>query len=97
MPKTAPTSQELLKHFEDLTGRSFKSHEDVRSFIASTVAAKEAKHVRSRRRWNVAKHATLAVFLVLALLQYYSFDVLLQIISLRGVTVFVPVGHSARR
>ena len=39
-------------------------------------------------RWMGAKRWVLALLLVLAIAQYYYLDVLLQIASLNGVTVF---------
>ena len=94
MADNAPQSrEELLRELEEATGQTFRSREDIRNFVAAASGQKEAKRVRSERRWIIAKHATLAVFLALAVVQYYSFDVLLQILSIRGVTVFVPVSN----
>lgn len=83
--------EELLKHLEDLTGRSFRTREDVRNFVAAAVAQEKEKQTRLARRWRAVKHSTLLLFLVLSFVQYYLMDTLLQIMSLHELTVFVPV------
>ena len=88
----AASREELLTHLEQLTRQRFRTREDVANFVSSKAAKELAKKIRAERNWSLVKQAALAVLFAIAVLQYYSFDVVLQILSLReGVTVFVPV------
>ncbi|SRR6266540_786790 len=92
MAEAGPESrEELLKHLEDLTGRTFRTREDVRNFVVTTLAQEKEKQTRLARVWRAIKHTTLLLLAVLAFVQYYLMDTLLQMTSLRGLTVFVPV------
>ncbi len=92
MVEAGPESrEELLKHLEDLTGRSFRTREDVRNFVAATLAQGKEKQTRLARVWRATKQSTLLLLVVLAFVQYYLMDTLLQMTSLRRLTVFVPV------
>lgn len=94
----AASREELLTHLEELTRQRFRTREDVANFVSSKAAKEEARKARSERKWTLAKQAALAVLFAVAVLQYYSFDVALQILSLReAVTVSVPVSsHDIR-
>jgi len=43
------------------------------------------------RRWLKAKKITLVALLAFGVMQYYILDVLLEIVSMRSTTYFVPV------
>ena len=45
---------------------------------------------RAQRRWDVLKHATLGVGLLIAVLQYYLIDIYVQILSLQRVQFLTP-------
>lgn len=83
--------EELLHHLEELSGRSFHTHEDVRKFVTDVEAQAVAKHKRATSRWRAVKTATLLILLILSFVQYYLADSLLQTVSLPEMTFFVPV------
>lgn len=87
----ARAREELLSELERLTGRHFQTREDVQNFVAAVEAEKSAKQARSAARWRMLKHSTLLALLVLAAMQFYLLDTLVQVLSLRELTVFVPV------
>ena len=90
--QVVPESREaLLHHLEALTGRSFHSHDDVRRYVVEMGAQKAAKQKRSASGWRAVKTTTLLIFLILSFVQYYLADSLLQTVSLREMTFFVPV------
>ena|SRR5436190_24341206 len=83
--------EELLHHLEKLTGQSFHTHDDVRRFVVDMGAQKAAKQKRSAGGWRAVKTTTLLALLILSFVQYYLADSLLQTVSLREMTFFVPV------
>ena len=83
--------EELLHHLEEMTGRSFRTHEDVRKFIIEVEAQAVAKQQRSMSSWCAVKTTTLLILLILSFVQYYLTDSLLQTVSLPEMTFFVPV------
>ena len=97
MASALPESRdELLRELEQLTGHSFHSREDVHKFIAEMDARSAARQKRSASDWRAAKSTTLLVLLVLAFVQFYIVDALLQTASLREMTFFVPVKTEQR-
>jgi hypothetical protein len=87
-----PESREaLLADLERQTGRTFRTHDDVRTFVAEIDAERMKKQARSAGIWRTVKSTTLLVLLVLAVAQFYFTDTLLQMVSLRENTFFVPV------
>jgi hypothetical protein len=50
-----------------------------------------AKLERAASGWRAVKTTTLLIFLILSFVQYYLADSLLQTVSLREMTFFVPV------
>lgn len=56
---------------------------------------------RVERRWTIARHATLGVGLLIAILQYYLIDIYVQILSLQRVEFLnpdaLPAASSIRR
>jgi hypothetical protein len=83
------TREELVQHLEKLTGRTFKTREDIQAYVRE-VAERKATDQPSVRRWLNAKRITLAVLLVFGVLQYYILDVMLEIASMRTTVFFVP-------
>jgi hypothetical protein len=83
MAAVLPESREALPHdLEALTGRAFQ--------------ANIAKQKRSTNGWRAVKTTTLLILLILSFVQYYLADVLLQTVSLREMTFFVPVKTEIR-
>ena len=83
------TREELVRHLEKLTGRTFKTREDIQAYVRE-VGSRKATDQPSVRRWLNAKRVTLAVLLVFGVLQYYILDVMLEIASMRTTVFFVP-------
>lgn len=83
------TREELVQHLEKLTGRTFRTREDIQAYVRE-VAERKATDQPSVRRWLNAKRITLAVLLAFGVLQYYILDVMLEIVSMRTTTFFVP-------
>ena len=81
--------EELIQHLEKLTGRSLKTREDIQAYV-SEVAARKASDEPSVRRWLTAKKASLIALLAFGVIQYYLLDVMLEIVSMRTTTYFVP-------
>ncbi len=87
--KELETREELVQQLEKLTGRTLKTREDIQAYVRE-VSARKAIDEPSVRRWMKAKQATLLVLLAFGVLQYYLVDVLLEIVSMRCTTFFVP-------
>ena len=83
--------EEILAHLEQLTGRKFRTRIDVREFVAQMDVEKTGQTERSKSVWHTVKTVTLLALLLLAFVQFYFTDALLQIASLRSNTFFVPV------
>jgi hypothetical protein len=83
------TREELLQHLEKLTGRTLKTREDIQAYVRE-VSARKASDEPSVRRWLKAKKVTLAALLAFGVIQYYILDVMLEIVSMRSTTFFVP-------
>ena len=90
MSEREPESrEELIQHLEKLTGRSLKTREDIQVYVRE-VTARKASDQPSVRRWLSAKKATLIALLAFGVIQYYMLDVMLEIVSMRTTTYFVP-------
>jgi hypothetical protein len=83
------TREELVQYLEQLTGRTLKTREDIRSYV-SEVAARRALEQPSVQRWLKIKRVTLVGLLAFGVMQYYILDVLVEIVSMRTMTFFVP-------
>jgi len=93
-PLTDPntnTREELLRHLEELTGRSFHSRDDVRHYVDETRRQEFELLARKGQMWSTFKQTALLALFVVAFLQYYLVDTLYQISTLEQVQVFVPV------
>lgn len=82
--------EELLRLLEQASGRPLRSRAAVREYL-DELAQRRSQTSAAARRWRTAKAATLAALGVLALLQYYFLDVMLQMVTLPQLTVFVRV------
>jgi hypothetical protein len=89
--ETPESREELLRHLEDLTGRSFRTRDDVRQYVGESKARGDSMVTGMATVWRTVKQTALLALLVLAFVQYYLIDVLKEMVSISGVTVFVPV------
>ena len=85
----AQSREELIEHLEKLTGRTLKTREDIAAYVRE-VAARKASDQPSVQRWLKAKKATLIALFAFALIQYHILDVMLEIVSMRSTTFFLP-------
>jgi len=85
-----PTREDLLQQLEKLTGRSFRTREDIQAYVRE-VSARKAADQPSVRRWLQIKRVTLFTLLAFGVMQYYLLDVMLEIVSMPATTYFVPV------
>ena len=83
------TREELIQHLETLTGRTLKTREDIAAYVRE-VSARRAVDQPSVQRWLKAKNATLVALLAFGVIQYYIVEVMLEIVSMRTTTFFVP-------
>jgi hypothetical protein len=90
MTEAPPDSRdELVQHLEKLTGRSFRTREDIQAYVRE-VSGRKAADQPSVRRWLKLKKVTLVALLAFGVMQYYILDVMLEIVSMRSTTFFVP-------
>jgi hypothetical protein len=83
------TREELVQHLEKLTGRTLKTREDIAAYVRE-VSARRASDQPAVKRWLKAKKATLIALLAFGVVQYYVLDVMLEIVSMRSTTFFIP-------
>lgn len=88
--------EELVRFLEEQSGRSIRSREDVRAYLAELVERKAGSGPLARF-WLKAKQATLFGLLAFAFVQYYLFDVFVQILTVRENIYFVPVIEKASK
>lgn len=81
--------EELLQYLEKLTGWTFRTRADVQAYLRE-VGERKATEERSGRGWLNTKRITFGALLAFGALQYYMFDVLLDIASMRSTVFFVP-------
>jgi hypothetical protein len=81
--------EELIQHLEKLTGRTLKTREDIAAYVRE-VSSRKAADQPSVRRWLKAKQVTLIALFAFGVIQYYILDVMLEIVSMRSTTFFVP-------
>ena len=80
----------LFRYLEELAGRKLRSRADLVSYL-DQLSGNAPKAHRVRERQRIIREGMLIGLLALAYLQYYYWDVNLQIASLQSVQVFVPV------
>lgn len=81
----AASSEELIRYLEELTGRRIRSREDLHGCFGEMQVSG-----RIHKRQTL-KEALLLLCLAAAYIQYYFWDVNLQIARLPATVVFVPV------
>jgi hypothetical protein len=83
------TREELLQHLEKLSGRTLRTREDIQAYVRE-VSERKATDQPAVRGWVRAKKITLIALLAFGVVQYYILDVMLEIVSMRTTTYFVP-------
>ena len=98
MARDAPAAdEEMLTDLEARIGRRLRTLGDVRAYLRELDAAVETRIAKRACFWATAKQVTWLVLLLFSFLQYHLIDVLLEIASLREMTVFVPVAPNSVR
>jgi hypothetical protein len=82
----SPTS--LHRYLEELAGRKLQSHAEVLAFLKE-VAGGEPQGHRHRELRRMVRELVLLGLLALSYLQYYYWDVQLQIAALKSVNVYI--------
>lgn len=78
----------LHRYLEELAGRKLQSHTEVLAFLKE-VAGGEPQGHRHRELRRMARELVLLGVLALSYLQYYYWDVQLQIAALKSVNVYI--------
>jgi hypothetical protein len=89
------TREELVQHLEKLTGRTLRTREDIQSYVRE-VSTRKVADQPGVRRWLQVKKVTLLALLAFGVMQYYILDVMLEIVSMRSTTFFVPASIGAK-
>lgn len=90
--------EEMLRFLERLSGRTLRTRAEREAYLGELRGgAQGAQPGRAQRRWAIVKHATLAVGLLIAVLQYYLIDIYVQILSLQRVQYLTPAALPALR
>jgi hypothetical protein len=99
MPEPHPASrEELLEYLEQLSGRSIRSRAELEAYLNELkTQAQAAPPSRRERGWAIAKHATLAVGLLIAVLQYYLIHIYVQMASLDHLQFLNPHAPAVRK
>ncbi len=79
----------LHRYVEELAGRPLQSHADVLNYLKEVAGSLPKEH-RGQERRRLLRELTLVSLLVASFLQYYYWDVQLQIAALNSVQIFVP-------
>jgi hypothetical protein len=95
-PPQPETREELVQHLEKLTGRSLRTREDIQAYVRE-VAARKASDQPAVRRWLQVKKVTLIILLGFGVMQYYILDVMLEIVSMRATTFFIPASGKTQK
>jgi hypothetical protein len=78
----------LHRYLEELAGRKLQSHAEVLAFLKE-VAGSEPQGHRQRELRRMVRELVLLGLLALSYLQYYYWDVQLQIAALKSVNVYI--------
>ncbi len=94
-PQTPPpaadgTREDVLEYLERRTGRKLRSREAVDRYLKD-LEARESEFRRKGMRRGIIRGTLLLALILTAYLNYYYWDVRLEIVSLPAVQVFVPV------
>jgi hypothetical protein len=90
------SSASLFGYLEGLAGRKLRSRAALVSYLAE-ISGDAPKVHRARARNRIVRETVLVGLLALAFLQYYFWDVHLQIASLQSIHVFAPVPPAGSR
>lgn len=90
------SGDDLINYLQELTGRKYASREDINDFFKQLQAEEVGKNRAATHR-RIIREILLLACLLVSYLQYYYWDVNLQIASLRGVQVYVPVREDPYR
>jgi hypothetical protein len=71
-------------------GEVLRTREDVRRYL-DEISERNRESSRATHLWHTAKQGMWLLLLVSAYLQYYLLDILVQIDSMPGITVSVPM------
>jgi hypothetical protein len=80
------SSDALLRHLEQASGRKLRTRADIRLFL-DEIAAGKLTGAPSAGHWRTAKQGMWLFMLVMAFLQYYLLDILIEINSISTITV----------
>lgn len=94
--RQADTPEEILRHIEKLSGRAFRSTEDVAAYFLD-LKAQEAERIRAETRRRFVRDSVFLGVLTVSAAQYYFLDVLLQIETLHRVYYFVDPQPPVKR
>ena len=83
-------SENLLGYFEHLAGRRLRSREEIRLYFQALNSEREILETRQKRR-RLAWESLLLLLAVGSYLQYYYWNVYIEIESLPRVVIFSPV------
>ena len=90
--------EDMLRFLEQISGRRLRTRGEREAYLSEVRSkAQSAQPGGTRRGWAIAKHATLAVGLLIAVLQYYLIDIYVQILSLQRVQYLTPEALPALR
>jgi hypothetical protein len=88
------SSEEILAHLEQVTGRKLRSCDAVDRYLKE-LARDEDRRERSAFRKRIFRETLLLGLALVAFFNYYYWDVSLQIASVPIVKIFVPLAKTA--
>lgn len=88
------SSEEILEHLEKVTGRKFRSCDAIDRYLKD-LARDEGQRTRSAFHKRLVRESLLLSLALAAFLNYYYWDVSLQIASVPIVKIFVPLTKTA--
>ena len=80
--------EELLRLLEQSSGRPLRTRAEVRAYLDELIE-RRTRADKAAQRWQTAKVVTLGVLGAFALVQFYWFDLMLQVMAIPQITVFV--------
>jgi hypothetical protein len=91
----AEPGEGVLEYLELRIGRKLRSREAVDGFLKALESRESEAHRKGMRR-GITRGAILLALILAAYLQYYYWDVKLEIAALPAVEVFVPATRAPR-
>ena len=86
--------EKTLSHLEQLTGRSFRTRDDVRAYVNELAVEQAGRRFSRVVGWRMVKRSALGALFAMAAGQYYFVDMLNEMMSMNSVIVFVPVKNN---